>query len=136
MQFVIIMDRYTRKDAEIALKRLGTVMGKQVGNCWFKNREGKWISNVGCWNLDYNPIYGGCVVTEIYNEGGAITHPFGSMRRSPREFYDAIWMTIRGIEMSRKQKQFGIVSVRQHTRKSGSFVKPHVRKRPMRKGGR
>ena len=126
------MDRFTRKDAETTLKRLGALMGKQVGNCWTKKGD-KRIAKIGCWNLDYNPIYGGCVVTEICNEGGGIHHPFGSMRRSPREFYDAMWMTIRGIEMSRKQKRSGVVPVRQHTRKSGSFVKPYVRKAPIRR---
>ena len=48
--------------------------------------------------LDYNGIYGGYVVEEIHNENGAISHPFGYMRRSARDFCDTVNFALRAMD--------------------------------------
>lgn len=90
------MDRYTRKDAEKAFEHLCQELGKPVGH-YRKVNPGE-VSNMGedriittipgGWTLDYNPTYGGCVIEELSPNPGEtwISHPFGSTRRSPREF--------------------------------------------------
>lgn len=66
-------------------KRLADSMGKRFGKCW-KRKNGRNVAKVGCWELDYNSIYGGAIITEIHNESGGITHPFGEGRLKPFEF--------------------------------------------------
>ena len=83
-------DRYTINDAKRCAKNLADKLGKQLGDCWEENPEGGLKSKIGCWNLDYNTIYGGAVINEIVNEGGAIRQPFGYMRRGPREFCNSV----------------------------------------------
>jgi hypothetical protein len=101
-------DRYTRKDAEAAFARLASTLGKTwsdqhgklwKGNYWEPVADGTlWTlegnensARVGAWGLDYNPTYGGFVIEEIFNEGGGVSQPFGSMRRSARDFCDAVY---------------------------------------------
>jgi hypothetical protein len=74
------MDRYTRKDAEAAFERLCNLTGHHAG---------PW-NEVGAWQLDANPTYGGYMVVEISNEHGGQSTPFGPMRRSARDFCDAV----------------------------------------------
>ncbi len=50
-------------------------------------RRARSYSDVGGWGLDYNPVYGGLVIYEIANTGGAHSHPFGSERHKPRELW-------------------------------------------------
>jgi len=95
-------DRYTRKDAEKCLKNLAEVMGKEVGDCWEKIDD-KLVSKIGCWELDCNPIYGGCIVEEIMNEHGGVGNPLTELRMSPREFCQATRMIERAIEIDRKR---------------------------------
>ena len=91
-------DRYTRKDAEQAAKRLAEHLGKPWGHYTDDvnhpdrhptplHEGGKFYTIPGGWALDYNPTYGGCVIEELAPDGGTwITQPFGSERCSPREF--------------------------------------------------
>jgi len=100
-------DRYTRKDAEAAFARLAAALGKTwsdrngqlwKGDYWEPVADGTlWTrqgsenhARVGAWTLDHNAIYGGYVIEEMYNEGGGVSQPFGSMRRSARDFCDAV----------------------------------------------
>jgi len=82
-------DRYTRKDAERALQRLAAATGNRPATSW---------NDVGGWSLDYNPIYGGCVVVEIASEGGGQSHPLGDQRRTPRAFCDAVHFALRALD--------------------------------------
>lgn len=82
-------ERYTKRDAMAAFSRLLVACGK---------REATSYSDVGGWQLDHNGIYGGYVVEEIHNEHGAISHPFGSMRRSARDFCDAVNFALRAMD--------------------------------------
>lgn len=73
------MDRYTRKDAEAAFDRLCAATGHRRATAY-----------VGGWSLDYAACYGGFVIEEPTSSGGAITQPFGSRRRTAREFCDVV----------------------------------------------
>src|SRR5438046_873108 len=114
-------DRYTRKDAEAAFARLASALGKtwsdrdgklwrgsayepvavmsdydpsKQAQLWTSVYEGVRVRNlaaVGAWSLDHNSVYGGFVIHEIFNAGGGVSEPFGSMRRSAREFCDAVY---------------------------------------------
>ncbi|MHA1866366.1 MAG: hypothetical protein ACTSWZ_07660 [Candidatus Heimdallarchaeaceae archaeon] len=97
------MDRYTSKDAERCARNLAKVLNKEFGNCWIKE-NGKWKAKIGCWNLSYNPIYGGCVIEEIVNEAGGVTHPLLRERLPPREFCKATEMAIKAVDICMKKR--------------------------------
>ena len=84
-------DRYTRKDAEAAFERLCFALDKPRGE-WTKDaaRPHALTSNEGGWTLDYNRTYGGYVIHEYVNDRGGVREPFGSQRRSARDFCDAV----------------------------------------------
>ena len=85
-------DRYTKRDAQNAFARLMNATG---------NRPAASHKDVGGWVLDYNGIYGGYVVHQMFNDGGAISDPFGSRRRNAREFCDAVNFACRAIELTK-----------------------------------
>lgn len=97
------MDRYTKKHAEQCANRLAVVLKKKMGKCW-KTVDGKNVAEIGCWSYDHNSIYGGGNIEEIINEGGGITHPFGSKRLKPETFCDATSMSERAVEIDRGEK--------------------------------
>lgn len=85
-------ERYTRKDAEAAFRRLCKVTGHQESLTYSDHRAGDWV-------LDYTGCYGGFVIEEYLDtDTGRITHPLGSERRTTREFCDAVRFAIRAIE--------------------------------------
>lgn len=45
------------------------------------------FNDVGGWGLDYSSVYGGYVIYEVSNKGGAQSHPFGSTRHTGNEFW-------------------------------------------------
>jgi len=95
-------DRYTEKDAIKCGKRLADILGKKFGSCLIRvDEESKWV--IGCWDVDYNPIYGGAVIDEIVNEAGAIHKPLGAMRRKPREFCDTVSFAEEAIKLHEKK---------------------------------
>jgi len=98
-------DRYTKKDAMRCAKSFASVIGKkQVGDCW-KVVNGKNVAKIGCWEVDYNPIYGGAIITEIHNAGGGITHPLGEGRLRPFEFCRSLQIAERAIGIDRSKKK-------------------------------
>lgn len=82
------MERHTQKDARRAFTRLVRALGKSE-ETWVKTPNGL-VAQIGAWELDCNAIYGGCVIEEICNGAGAVTQPFGLIRRPPREFCDTV----------------------------------------------
>lgn len=82
-------DRYTRRDAIAAFNRLMQATG---------HRPATGYKDVGGWVLDYNGIYGGYVIHEMLNENGAVSEPFGTMRRSARDFCSTVNFACRAIE--------------------------------------
>jgi len=73
--------RVTIKDAESCFDNLLRIT---------KKRKAQSFNDVGAWELDNNPIFGGVVVNEIVSETGGISNPLGSGRRSPREFCEFV----------------------------------------------
>jgi len=101
-------ERYTKRDAYMAFARLASALGKTwsddhgelwkgsayepvaAGQLWLRQGSDN-VAFVGAWMLDHNSVYGGFVIEEMYNTGGGVTQPFGSMRRNAREFCDAVY---------------------------------------------
>ena len=73
--------RYTRKDAEKAFDRLMRATKKDRARSY---------KDVGCYELDYNATYGGCVIHKIENERGGGSLPFGLHKMTPYEFCTAV----------------------------------------------
>jgi hypothetical protein len=97
-------DRYTINDANKAFFRLATVLNKstQAYKMGINGRPpGQYSAVVGAWELDYNPVYGGCKVVEISNPEGGQGEPFGPVRHSPRQFCAIVNQIIRAIEIYR-----------------------------------
>lgn len=102
-------ERYTKRDAYMAFARLASALGKTwsddngklwsgsayepiaVGRQLWERVGPNNVACVGAWTLDHNSVYGGYVIEEIFNVGGGVTLPFGSMRRTAREFCDAVY---------------------------------------------
>lgn len=96
----------TKKDARAAAERLAKALGKKLGDCWKKDTIGKLKAIVGCWEFDCNPIYGGCVITEIVNEAGGVSGIFGLTRRPPKEFVTTVEFTLRVLDYYKKQGKY------------------------------
>lgn len=94
------MDRYTKKDSQRCAESLAKTLNKKFGNCW-KSKDGKNTSEVGCWELDHNPIYGGSVIHEIMNESGGVDEPFGSRRLKPDHFCTATKFAEKAVRISK-----------------------------------
>lgn len=97
------MERKTQKDAVICAKRIANTLGKKFGNCW-KRVDGKNVADIGCWNLDYNPTYGGAVIEEIMSEGGGVDNPLGMRKLKPSEFCSATQMAERAVMIEREKR--------------------------------
>lgn len=93
------------KKSEECAKRLARLLKKQMGDCWKKKKDGKLKAKIGCWDIDCNPIYGGCVIEEMMSEGGGVDHPFGPRRRKPTEFCDTINFAIRVMEYRKRKRR-------------------------------
>jgi hypothetical protein len=91
---------YTRRDAERAFERLCDALDRPHGDTWARGEDGQFHSLVGVWSLDYAGCYGGYVVEEISNLGGGVSRPLGEMRRTAREFCDAVSFTLRALELA------------------------------------
>ena len=91
------------KKAESCMKNLARLMKKQAGDCWKRTKKGN-KAKIGCWELDCNSVYGGCVIEEMVNEGGGVSTPFGSMRRKPTSFCETINFAIRALEYKKRRR--------------------------------
>ena len=98
------MARVTKKQMLGCARRLVKDLDGQFGNCIIK-KNGKFAGfKVGCWDVDYNPTYGGAVLYQIATEGGGQSQPFGSMRRKPSEFCDTTRFAQDAIRLCKKRK--------------------------------
>ena len=115
-------ERYTHKDAEKAVQRLAEAMSLPYGHYTVtedepesfegEQSEGRFKAHrlsAGGWfttqpnalELDYNPVYGGCVISQIADTGGTwISQPFSQERKGPREFVGYVNALISGMEMA------------------------------------
>ncbi len=81
--------RYTNKEVQGMFSRLIKAMSK-------REDRGSYNGLV----LDYVACYGGYVIEELCPTGG-VSHPFGCLRRSAREMYLSMWMTVQALEILR-----------------------------------
>jgi hypothetical protein len=79
------------------------------------------FNDVGAWGLDYNPVYGGYVIYEVANEGGAQHHPFGSERHKAAPFWYMMRFALTAIERCRGGGSSGS-PVRGRRGKAGKFI--------------
>ena len=87
--------RYTRKDCQEQLERLAAALDKPL---YDPDRYPD--PQVGSWRLDYAGGYGGYVIEELYNEGGAVTMPLGYRRRNADTFVSTINFALDCIELA------------------------------------
>ncbi len=78
--------RYTRNDVKIMFERLVKAMGKRVDGGSYNGLA-----------LDYIACYGGYVIVQ-YDPVGGESHPFGCLRRTTREMYLSMYMTVSALE--------------------------------------
>jgi len=98
------MERTTKAQVVRAFENLAKAMGKQYSPAtpaWTTREGGGLKATVGVWMLDHNGVYGGYVITEMDNEGGGESNPFGCCRMSAREFVKAANMAARAVSMSK-----------------------------------
>lgn len=82
-------DRYSQRDIKEIFKRFMSVVGA---------RPAQHYGDVGGWQLNYAPIYGGYNIEEIMNSAGGITHPIWEGRMKPSQLVEAMLFTMRTIE--------------------------------------
>ena len=80
--------KYTRKEVEGMFNRLLKASGKSADE----------------WFLDYISCYGGYVIQK-QEGGGGCSHPFGCLRRSAREMYLSMHMTVEALEDIKYKEQ-------------------------------
>lgn len=73
-----------KSDVARAFGRLVAAIGGRVATGY---------NDVGAYQLDYNPTYGGANVELIDNESGGVSQPFGSRRYKPQQFVDMVRFT-------------------------------------------
>lgn len=95
------MSRYTEKDALRAVGLLCRTLGKPYGT-YVKNDKGDLVGNGG-YGLEYNPVYGGCIIQEFSTDSTGTDTPFGPASLPFREFVQAVHMTVAGIELAKKR---------------------------------
>lgn len=98
-------DRYSVKDANQCASLLAKALKKKYGNCWVKTRSGHNKSKIGCWDIDCNSTYGGCVIEEMVNESGGTTTPFGPRRLKPEYFCIATHFAESALEYKKRKRK-------------------------------
>jgi len=91
------MARTTKKQVEAKFERFINSIGGRIA---------KDYKDVGGYQLDNQPIYGGYVIQRIFNDSGAIDHPFGQIRRKASEFYDTLDFAERTHDLEAKFERF------------------------------
>jgi len=99
--------RITEADARSAARRLADALGHPYGSWEQDNgtRSG-YRAIIGGWDLDYNPTYGGCVITEIVNDGGGIRHPLTEARQPLATFCSMVNFTLAALDTKRRDDLF------------------------------
>lgn len=90
------MERYSRNDVYVQVKRLGEALGHDMYASSLPYSE-----QVGSWQLDYNSAYGGYVIYEVMNAGGGVTEPLGGRRRKAGEMMDALRFALYALELAK-----------------------------------
>ena len=82
------MERGTKAQVDRVFARLLEVLGKRLAKSY---------KDVGGWQLDYNPTYGGYMIEEIHNDKGGVCTPMGQRRMPAREFHEALHFAISAV---------------------------------------
>ncbi len=90
-------DRITKGHVERVFAAVAKAYGRST-DPWGEYKKTR-KATVGAWSLDYNPHYGGWVIEEIHSEAGGVTTPFGDRRLSTSQFYQALWMVLRALQI-------------------------------------
>jgi hypothetical protein len=85
--------RTSRSQVEGLFKTFTKACGRRVATAY---------NDVGGWGLDYSE-YGGYVIYEVANSGGAQHQPFGHERRKGQEMWYAMHFALRTIETLRSK---------------------------------
>ena len=72
--------------------------------------------DVGGWRLDYNGVYGGYVIEQIFNSSGAVSQPFGSSRRKAQEMWYSMHFAMRALENRKASRTRAIAADRRRRR--------------------
>lgn len=96
--------RISKKAVRSMFIRLLKSTGKSETPLWINDGRDNLVKEIGGWSLDYAPIYGGYVI-EQEEENGGISHPFGFVRRSAREMYLSLQMTVKALEMIKYKEE-------------------------------
>ena len=93
------MSRVTQSQVNEVFKHFAKTMGRSTV-AWERSEDGNgYTANVGAWILDYNPTYGGYVINEMFNDGGAVTLPLTETRMSGSEIVQAMRFAMRCIQI-------------------------------------
>lgn len=93
------MSRVTQNQVNEVLRQFARAMGRSTV-VWKRNEDGNgYTANVGAWFLDYNPTYGGYVIQEMFNDGGAVALPLTENRMSGSEIIQAMRFAMRCIQI-------------------------------------
>jgi hypothetical protein len=103
------MERYTRRDTEMAFARLADAVGAKIADPAWKITDKR---RLGAWTLDHNGVYGGYVIAAYVSDSHysddprpqtytAETHPMGDRRHNARDFAQMCHFAARAIEASR-----------------------------------
>lgn len=90
----------TQKVAKEWAEILADELGKKFDDCWDPETK---KAIIGCWKLDCNPYYGGCIIEEIQTEGGGVTTPTLHERLTPREFVNSVKFTLNVLDDLKKR---------------------------------
>jgi hypothetical protein len=81
--------RATKTELNEAFSLFCKAIGKRVATSW---------NDTGAWTLDYAKEYGGYVIQEIINDGGAKETPLGDQRYTATELVERMRFALRWLE--------------------------------------
>jgi hypothetical protein len=84
---VTVAERWTKTQAHEAFELLARRLGKNTTP-----------GEIGRWRLEFSS-YGGYVITQLSNNGGGESCPFGEQRRSAKDFCSHVHFTLRALEL-------------------------------------
>jgi hypothetical protein len=75
------MARTTRTEVESIFAQFVDALNNRIATSY---------KDIGTYRLDNNPTYGGYIIEQVYNDFGAVTRPFGDLRRGPSDMWETL----------------------------------------------
>ena len=88
--------RATSTEVNEVFKFFCKAIGKRVAQTW---------NETGAWTLDYAKQYGGYVIYQIINDGGAKETPLGAQRYGATELVERMRFALRWLEHKDRDKE-------------------------------